>query len=62
MKKSILDPSFKYRPSHDTDIRKTFERVRAEMKLESRVIPLKAVAMLSQSASNLEVTPVTAAR
>jgi hypothetical protein len=62
MKKSILDPSSKYRPSHDTDIRKTFERVRAEMKLGSRVIPLKAVAKPSQSASNLEVTPVTAAR
>jgi hypothetical protein len=28
--KSILDPSFRYRPSHDTDIRKTFERVREE--------------------------------
>jgi hypothetical protein len=30
--KSILDPSFRYRPSHDTDIRKTFERVREELK------------------------------
>ncbi|HEY7241844.1 MAG TPA: hypothetical protein VH600_21920 [Burkholderiales bacterium] len=26
--KWILDPSFRYTPSHQTDIRKTFERVR----------------------------------
>ena len=43
MKKSILDPSFRYRPSHDTDIRKTFERVREELKrarVEQRVVHL----------------------
>ena len=28
--KSILDPAFRYRPSHATDIRKTFERLRQE--------------------------------
>lgn len=28
--KSILDPSFQYVPSHDTDIRKTFERIKRE--------------------------------
>ena len=32
MQKRILDPTFHYRPSHDTDIRKTFERVREELK------------------------------
>jgi hypothetical protein len=44
MNKSILDPAFRYRPSHDTDVRKTFERVRAEMQhaAERRVVPLKA--------------------
>jgi hypothetical protein len=31
MSKSILDPSFRYRPSHSTDIRKTFERVREDL-------------------------------
>lgn len=44
MKKSILDPSFRYRPSHATDIRKTFERVREELKRtapERRVVALK---------------------
>lgn len=29
--KSILDPAFRYRPSHATDIRKTFERVRSQL-------------------------------
>lgn len=28
--KSILDPSFRYVPSHATDVRKTFERVLRE--------------------------------
>ena len=43
--KRILDKSFRYRPSHETNIRKTFERVRRELKLEQeraakKVIPL----------------------
>ncbi|HET7362246.1 MAG TPA: hypothetical protein VFJ70_01615 [Burkholderiales bacterium] len=29
--KSILDPTFPYRPSHATDLRETFERVRREL-------------------------------
>ena len=29
--KSILDPAFRYRPSHATDVRKTFERIRQEL-------------------------------
>lgn len=29
--KSILDPSFRYTPSSETDIRKTFNRVRREL-------------------------------
>jgi hypothetical protein len=46
--KSILDPAFRYRPSHATDIRKTFERVRQELEQTraerapaERVVPLK---------------------
>lgn len=31
--KSILDPSFRYTKSVDTDIRKTFARVRREQRL-----------------------------
>jgi hypothetical protein len=30
--KSILDPSFRYVASHSTDLRKTFARVRREMR------------------------------
>jgi len=29
--KSILDPEFRYRPSHATDIRETFARARREL-------------------------------
>ena len=29
--RSILDPAFRYFPSHATDIRKTFERIRQEL-------------------------------
>lgn len=28
--KGILDSSFRYKPSYDTDIRRTFERIRRE--------------------------------
>jgi len=31
--KRILDPSFRYTPSYDTDLRKTFERIRREQKV-----------------------------
>ena len=30
--KSILDPTFRYVPSASTDLRKTFSRIRREMK------------------------------
>lgn len=33
--KSILDPSFKYYPSVDTDLRRTFQRIREEMRQAS---------------------------
>jgi hypothetical protein len=46
--RSILDPAFRYRPSHSTDIRKTFERVRQELEqaratrpIPDRVVQLK---------------------
>ena len=49
--KHILDKSFHYRPSHETDIRKTFERVRREMRqkqlreqAEKKVVPLAVIA------------------
>jgi|KBSMisStandDraft_5_1062788.scaffolds.fasta_scaffold2670183_1 hypothetical protein len=33
--KSILDPSFRYTPSINTDIRKTFARIRRDLRAES---------------------------
>jgi hypothetical protein len=35
--KSILDPTFKYYPSIDTDLRRTFQRIRQEMRQASIV-------------------------
>ena len=35
--KSILDPSFRYTKSIDTDIRKTFARIRREQQKQARV-------------------------
>ena len=33
--KSILDPSFRYTPSTATDVRKTFARIRREMRKQA---------------------------
>lgn len=34
--KHILDSEFRYRPSFDTDVRKTFEKVRRQQQLKDR--------------------------
>ncbi|HYD56127.1 MAG TPA: hypothetical protein VEB41_04390 [Burkholderiales bacterium] len=34
--KHILDSSFRYKPSFDTDVRKTFERVRRQQQVQTR--------------------------
>ena len=34
--KHILDSSFRYKPSFDTDVRKTFEKVRRQQQLQER--------------------------
>ena len=34
--KSVLDSSFRYTPSTETDVRKTFERIRRERRAESQ--------------------------
>jgi hypothetical protein len=39
--KSLLDPTFKYVPSVETDIRKTFARVRRETRRQSPVLSTK---------------------
>jgi hypothetical protein len=50
--KSILDRSFKYIPSHETDIRRTFERARQLREARaaaSKVTPLNAGRKSAQS-------------
>jgi hypothetical protein len=42
--KSILDPSFRYTKSIDTDIRKTFARIRREQHRQARVLAADASA------------------
>jgi hypothetical protein len=34
--KHILDSSFRYKPSFDTDVRKTFERIRRQQQTQAR--------------------------
>lgn len=45
--KRITDPGFRYTPSHSTDIKKTFERLKRERRQEqekpSNVKPLREV-------------------
>lgn len=41
--KSVFDSSFKYTPSFDTDVRKTFERVRREQRqVRGRLVVVKS--------------------
>lgn len=35
--KSILDPSFRYTPSYETDVKKTFDRIRREQQERRQV-------------------------
>jgi len=45
--KSILDPSFRYVPSHATDLRKTFDRIRREVETAGRR-PLDTVVQIKR--------------
>ena len=40
--KHIIDSSFRYKPSFDTDVRKTFERVRKQQQAQAREQSSKA--------------------
>ena len=44
--KSILDRSFRYVPSHATDVRKTFERIRKER--DAKLAPMLGVVPLKR--------------
>jgi len=37
--KHILDSNFRYKPSFDTDVRKTFDRVRRQQQAQAREKP-----------------------
>ena len=37
--KHILDSEFRYRPSFDTDVRKTFEKIRRQQQVRDREQP-----------------------
>jgi hypothetical protein len=51
--KNIMDPSFKYRPSFDTNIKQTFERLREAQKALrlADFSPLKRAAFFTQAAA-----------
>ena len=46
--KSILDRSFRYVPSMQTDLRKTFARIRRESQLKQASRPLPVVVPIKQ--------------
>ena len=52
--KSILDPSFHYVPSTQTDLRKTFSRIRREL--------ARAKAQVSREQSSPRVVPLSRKR
>jgi hypothetical protein len=48
--KSILDPSFRYTPSFETDVRKTFERIRREQEAQIQEEQVNADPSVSRTA------------
>jgi len=49
--KSILDRSFRYVPSHATDVRKTFERIRNERAAAEHKVPQTVVRLTREQKS-----------
>lgn len=52
--KSLLDPNFKYRPSHDTSVADTFKRIKKELDAEKK----RSEAILEEAAQ--KVKPIKA--
>jgi Ca2+-binding EF-hand superfamily protein len=46
--KSILDPSFRYTPSSETDVRKTFKRIRREQQAQIQEEQLMQIPSVSR--------------
>ena len=58
--KSILDPSFRYTPSFETDVRKTFEGIRREQQAqiqEEQVTQIRRAPPLSKEPFDLQLLP-----
>lgn len=52
--KTVFDASFRYKPSFDTDVRKTFERARREQQARVRRLPKGAEASGASNVLHLE--------
>lgn len=50
--KSFRDPTFRYRRSEETDIRKTFARVRREMAAKQQVAPAQSDVVVPMARRN----------
>jgi DNA-binding NarL/FixJ family response regulator len=53
--KSILDPSFRYTPSFETDVRKTFERIRRKQDAQIQEEQVNADPSVSRTAFELDL-------
>ncbi|MGH8712812.1 MAG: hypothetical protein ACREYB_02270 [Casimicrobiaceae bacterium] len=53
--KSVLDPTFRYTPSIQTDLRKTFARIRREARVQAAQRDESRQGASSQGASNIAV-------
>ena len=53
--KHILDSSFRYKPSFDTDVRKTFERIRRQQQTKVRETKAEAEAKGNQGPVRVKV-------
>ena len=55
--KSILDRSFRYTPSDETDLRKTFARIRREQRRSAAPVSATPVAVREESARLIHLMP-----
>jgi hypothetical protein len=51
--KSILDPTFRYTPSFETDVKKTFARVRRAQRIVSENLPQRSKVSLAAVTANV---------
>jgi hypothetical protein len=54
--KSILDPSFRYTPSFNTDLQKTFARIRHDQRQEAEKVVQAAAGALARVSSIVRKT------